>query len=121
MRDRYKARRKNWRQGSIRAAARRYGAPGGRHRLKHGLLAVLALELVVGAGQYCRGQGMHLRVVRQEESCLVEWVLPDEAVSRREEERYGVRVSPDTWELQFYHTRENLREPEEDNPSIKNH
>lgn len=117
-----------WRRRGVRNAARRRGGfgktvgaepPGRLDRLRKSgksgngkalrklLLAMLAVELVIGAGGICAGDG-RFRLLRREEACVVEWIEAGSAGSGESEEIYGVRFKPDTLELQFYHRQEKI-------------
>ncbi|MDD3253192.1 MAG: hypothetical protein PHV18_11595 [Lachnospiraceae bacterium] len=105
MRYRWRKKDRLWRRRGVRAAARRYGAGGihGGGMVRTALLGALALEAAVGAGQELERRGVCLDVVREEETCQVEWIVPDTDTAGVVENRYGMRFQPKTWEVQFYH------------------
>lgn len=86
---------------------RKSGKSGNGKALRKLLLAMVAVELVIGAGGICAGDG-RFRLLRREEACVVEWIEAGSAGSGESEEIYGVRFKPDTLELQLYHRQEKI-------------
>lgn len=100
-----------WRKSGVRSAAQKYGKNrmGTGSGLRTALLAVLAIELVVGIGTgHVQDGNGRFRFLRQEELCVVEWVEPGQADNGACEEIYGMRFKADTLELQLYHRQEKL-------------
>lgn len=107
----------SWRRVRIRESAQSRRAGGGIP-LRRALEILLALELLVGAGQIWESGGIDFRFLRQEEECAVEWAVPGESPEGENGEIYGVRLKPDTLEIQFYHRRQESRLQ---NKTITNH
>lgn len=111
-----RARRRPWRHG----LGRRYGRHGlGTYRLRRGLTVILAAELVCGVVVCARR--MDIRLIRREEEYRAEWISPLEAFDGTEagikdgvEQEdfggtvYGLRVCPETLEIQFYSRRQSV-------------
>lgn len=102
MRYRWKQKDRGWRKRQVRRAARKYkpGRYDSTRRIV--LLTLLTLEVIIGTGQHMGNCGMHLDAVRGEETCQVEWVVPEAAGRALNEERFGIRFQPKTMEIQFY-------------------
>lgn len=94
----------SWRKRQIRRAAH-----CGRTRLRYAMVAMLAVEAAVLVPYSLRAQGIRFQVLRQEQSCQVEWVIPGEGLQASAGEIYGLRLVPGTWEIQIYHRQEILR------------
>ena len=108
---RWKKKDRGWRRLRIREAVKRMKQPGNGGKLRPCLFALAGLELAVGAGQYWGGGGTALRFLHREESCCIEWVEQGGA-GNGGQEIYGVRLRPDSLELQFYHRSQEIRPAE---------
>lgn len=94
----------SWRKRRIRKASHCRDT-----RLRYVASAVLAVEAAVLLPYGLRSRGIRFQILRQEQSCQVEWVVPGEDLRASEGEIYGFRLVPGTWEIQIYHRRESLR------------
>ncbi len=90
----------SWRKKQIRKKARK----STDFRPGYVLAGMLALEFAVLAGR--TGD---FSVIRQQEEYRAEWFLPPGGNGQEEADIYGIRIHPETWELQFYHRREYFR------------
>lgn len=107
---RWRHKDRRWRSLRIREAARKmealqkHKAPGRRAggKLRVCLTAMVCFELAVGTGQVLSGRGADIRFLRREESCFVEWVEPG-TDRNGSQDIYGVRINPESLELQLYH------------------
>lgn len=109
---RWRAGDRRWRRKRVREAARRFSGLGRRSlRLRAVLSAVLCLELAVGARQLWTERGPDIQFLRYENSCSVEWVEPGSEEDGKRQV-YGVRLRPDSLELQFYRQSREILPPE---------
>lgn len=88
----------------------KYGLKKQPSWLKPALCGVLALEVFWGSARYWQDSGMTVQMYRREEQVQIDWIVP-QAGAKGAEEHFGVRVRPDTWEIQFYHRVEKLGPP----------
>ncbi len=117
---------RRWRRLRIREAAEKRSTHKKMKRLRTALTVILCLELAVGARQLWASFGSNIRLLHREESRCVEWVKtgPGEeeqygAASREEvlqqekvQDVYGIRLNPDSLEIQFYHQKQEVQPSE---------
>ncbi len=101
---RWSRRDRRWRRLRMREKAERHLSRRLK-RLRSVLVLVLCLELTVGIRQLWASEGAGIHFLRREESCCVEWVGPHPGDGEQDSEQdiYGIRLNPDSMEIQFYH------------------
>ena len=117
---------RRWRRLRIREAAAKNAVYKKMRGLRTVLAAVLCLELAVGARQLWTSGWVHIRLMHREESCCVEWVKPgtgeqehgaasgEEALEQaKTQDIYGIRLNPDSLEIQFYHRSQAIQPSEQ--------
>ncbi|MCI8660648.1 MAG: hypothetical protein HFG57_11700 [Lachnospiraceae bacterium] len=75
-------------------------------RLDSFLTAVFILEMAVFFCRLPLKEKLSFRVVNSQQEYKAEWVLPSGTGENITGDVYGIRICPDTWELQFYHSQD---------------
>ncbi len=84
-------------------------APKALYGLRAACLLVFGLEAAAFYGRIPTGDRPRIGVVSSHEEYRIEWVLPPQLPGAGEGEAYGIRIRPEDWELEFYHSRESIR------------
>lgn len=72
------------------------------------LTAVFILEMIVFFYQLPLKEKLKFRVVNRQQEYHVEWIIPSSSEDAVSGDIYGVRICPDTWEIQIYHSQETV-------------
>ena len=52
---------------------------------------------------------MRFRVANSRKEYRAEWILPPQNFENHSQDVYGIRICPDNWEVEFYHSEEIIR------------
>lgn len=106
-------RKSSVRHGKRRPWRRRIVKKYGRRRQGLRRVLILALAAETGCLMSSGMKRMELRLIRQESQYRAEWISPWEAAAGGEEtfpdRVYGIRLCPETMEIQFYSRRRSIR------------
>lgn len=80
--------------------------------MRRGLAVILAAE--AGSIMVTSAKSMDIRLIRREEQYQAEWILPWESIGPGGDAEdpgtvYGVRIRPETLEIQFYSRRHSIK------------
>lgn len=86
----------------------KHGAANRNQRLRYSLTAFFVLEIISGILWVKPENGMNFHIMRKDKGYQVEWGIPSWMEKGEPEETYGLRILPETWEIQFYHSQESI-------------
>lgn len=72
-------------------------------------MAVLGTFLAVLPGRLPPEDRMRFRVANSRKEYRAEWILPPQNFENHSQDVYGIRICPENWEMEFYHSEEIIR------------
>lgn len=82
---------------------------GIRPGLKFWRIAILGVILAALPGRLSPEDRMRFRVANSRKEYRAEWILPPQNFENRSQDVYGIRICPENWEAEFYHSEEIIR------------
>lgn len=72
------------------------------------LTAIFILEMAVFFCRLPLKEKLRFRIINRQQEYKAEWIFPSQAGESGAGDIYGIRICPDTWKLELYHSQDIL-------------